>query len=124
MTPVWIRKTALCLAMVLVAMLTVAGTHGSRAKADIAFQYSFNAGSSTAAVDSSSQRLTGQIRGARPVKSVDGYALKFDGKDDYVELPNRPTLNSQVFSFELWLNAAAGARCFRKNPTIFARPGR
>lgn len=84
MTPIWFRKTALCLVMVLVAMLTVAGTHGSRAKADIAFQYSFNAGSSTAAVDSSSQRLTGQIRGARPIKPVDGYALKFDGKDDYV----------------------------------------
>ena len=65
-------------------------------------------------MDSSSQQLTGQIHGARPVKSADGYALQFDGKDDYIELPNRPTLNSQMFSFELWLNAAAGGPVLSK----------
>ena len=94
MTPVWNRETTLCLATVLVTMLTVVGTCGSRARAEIAFQYSFNAGSEAAVLDSSDQGQTGQIRGARPVQSADGYSLQFDGKDDYIEVPNRPVLNS------------------------------
>lgn len=75
MTPVWIRQTVFCLAAVLVAILMVASTCGSRAWAEIAFQYSFTADSDSAVLDSSGQRLTSQIHGARPIKSADGYVL-------------------------------------------------
>jgi hypothetical protein len=114
MTPVWNRKATLCLATLLVAILTVTGTCGSRARAEIAFQYSFNADSEVAVPDSRGQGLTAQIHGARPVPSANGYALQFDGKDDYIELPNRPVLNSPMFSWELWIHATAGGPLLAK----------
>jgi len=69
MSPTSIFRRVLCPAVVLVVVLTVAGTHGSRARADIDFQYSFTADSDTAVLDSSGQRLTEAITVYRDYQS-------------------------------------------------------
>ena len=96
----------LCLTVMLVA--------GGSAAADTLFSYSFSAQSRSTAVDSSGKQLSGRVHGASPVESADGYALQFDGQDDSIELPDRSALNSQTFSFELWLNAEAGGPVLSK----------
>ena len=94
--------------------LVVLLTAGGDAAADSVFSYSFSGESGSMVVDGSGKRLSGQIHGARPVKSADGYALQFDGEDDYLEIPNHPGLNSQQFSFEVWLNADASGPILSK----------
>ena len=60
-------------------------------------------GSGTILHDKSGNNNHGKIKGAAWVKSGKGYALKFDGKDDYVDCGNGPSLNA--FTDELTVEA-------------------
>ncbi len=82
--------------------------------ADEVFDYSFTQRSRKTAIDKSGRRLMGKIVGAKPVASNDGYALQFDGVDDYIEVPNRRDLNSQAFTYEIWMNPETGGQVLAK----------
>ena len=71
------------------------------------FRYSFNKTSVETIADQSGNGLNGSIHGAQPVKSGDGYALAFDGENDYLEVPDHPGLRGQQFTFALWMKPTA-----------------
>jgi len=68
-------------------------------------------GSGTTANDSSGEGNNGTISGASWVKIPNGgYALNFDGVDDYVSFDN---IVSTPFSISLWVNPDSGTGVFR-----------
>jgi len=73
------------------------------------FRYTFDQQSRRRAVDKSGNDIHARIRGAKPVKSVQGFALQFSGADDYIEIPDRPELRGQAFTFEFWVKPKAGS---------------
>jgi len=79
---------------------------------DEVFRYTFDRQSLRKAVDRSGNKLHGRIQGAKPVKSAQGFALQFDGEDDYLEVPDRPELRGQAFTFEFWVKPTVGSGPF------------
>ncbi|MHC4505352.1 MAG: LamG domain-containing protein, partial [Planctomycetota bacterium] len=80
----------------------------ARAKQSAGFvaHWAFDEGMGTAARDSSGNKKHGRIRGARWAKGKIGYALRFDGIDDWVELPDmrRPP----QMTLAAWVKLAKG----------------
>ena len=56
--------------------------------------YRFDEGGGSVAGDASGHGLQGAIHGAEYVELDQGYALRFDGVDDYVEIPDSEMLRS------------------------------
>ena len=86
----------------------------ARAEGDLAVHYVFNEGSGSVSYDDSTNKNNGKICGAEYVKSakgyaVEGYALKFDGADDYIDGGNNASLNigTNDFSIEFWCDIDA-----------------
>ncbi|MCF7917119.1 MAG: LamG domain-containing protein [Candidatus Omnitrophica bacterium] len=67
--------------------------------------WNFDEGKGDIAEDSSGMRNNGQIKGARWVKELDGYALSFDGKDDTVTFTGDESLDldRKDFTIAMWL---------------------
>ena len=63
----------------------------SAATAGLVAAYSFNEGSGTAVTDRSGNGRNGTIRGAQFVAGESGMALRFDGVDDWVTVPDGVT---------------------------------
>ena len=66
----------------------------------------FDEGSGTIAYDSSGQGNNGTIYGATWTSGKVGGALEFDGKDDYVEVPDNPSLDTgsdEDVTIEVWV---------------------
>ncbi|MGI6606595.1 MAG: LamG-like jellyroll fold domain-containing protein [Peptococcia bacterium] len=83
-------------------------------------RWSFDEGCGTAAADTSGNNLNGVINGATWVDGKVGKALKFDGVNDYVEIPYDPILNpTKAITIEAWINpcsTAADQRILSKSP--------
>ena len=72
--------------------------------------FDFDEGSGTVAGDSSAFGNHGSIHGATYVAVGQGYALQFDGHDDYVEVPDAGHLKlSSDLSVALWVNPAVNS---------------
>ncbi|NOZ22425.1 MAG: hypothetical protein GXP25_15195, partial [Planctomycetes bacterium] len=76
--------------------------------------YHFDAKSGDQAVDSGPKGNHGKIAGAKRVKGLFGGALKFDGVDDQVVVPNHPSLkNLKQLTVEAWIRMVGhGGRQF------------
>lgn len=105
------RYSGICLfaSLFIFAFVSLAGAEG-----DLAVHYAFDEGSGSVAYDKSPNKNNGQICGAEYVKSakgyaVEGYALKFDGANDYVDCGNNGSLNmgTNDFSIEFWCDIDA-----------------
>lgn len=80
------------------------GVGMARAEEGLVLHYTFDESSGTVAKDRSGNNNDGKIHGAEYVKCGDGYALKFDGKDDYVDCGNDPSLNiTDAITIEAWV---------------------
>ena len=67
----------------------------------------FNEGTGSTAYDSSPFGNNGTIHGASWVRGKFGYALKFDGSDDYVDCGNDESLNiSDEITIEAWVKTS------------------
>lgn len=64
--------------------------------------YDFGGGASSAAEDESNNRNTGKIVGAATATIGRNKVLRFDGVDDFLEVPVSAATDSQIFSIELW----------------------
>ncbi|MFA5771798.1 MAG: PQQ-binding-like beta-propeller repeat protein [Thermoplasmata archaeon] len=93
----------------ILAVVLAAG--GARAETGLVAKWSFDEGTGTTAVDSSGNNNNGTINGATWVDGVSGKALRFDGVNDYVEIPQSSTLNvggaSGSYSIGFWMKANA-----------------
>ena len=67
--------------------------------------YSFDEGSGPIVRDATGQSGDGKIHGAKFVKMQDGFALEFDGIDDYVEVPDSKNLQLDRVTLEAWVNS-------------------
>ena len=79
-----------------------------RAEEGLMVHYTFDEGSGFLSHDRSGNKNNGHIYGAQHVKLEGCYALKFDGFDDYIEVPDSPSLRFHTFTFELWVKPSAG----------------
>ena len=72
--------------------------------------WKFDEGSGTSATDSSGNGNTGTLHGPQWVDGIKGKALKFDGVNDYVHIPNSPSLDvsGNEISVEYWVNFPRG----------------
>lgn len=72
----------------------------------------FDEGEREIAKDSSAFNNDGTIIGASWVEGLSGYALKFDGKDDYIDCGNDESLRITTGSLtlEAWVKTTAGGR--------------
>ncbi|HCN09331.1 MAG TPA: hypothetical protein DIT01_15500, partial [Lentisphaeria bacterium] len=95
------------MAVAMIGLLMYAPAMPAADDANEMFRYSFNKSSVETIADESGNGLNGSIHGAQPVKSGDGYALAFDGENDYLEVPDHPGLRGQQFTFELWMKPTA-----------------
>ncbi len=80
------------LAWSLVGFVLVSASRSIAAEKALVAYYAFDEGSGTVAGDLSGKRNDATIHGAAYVKVHDGYALSFDGKDDYVDAGGHASL--------------------------------
>ena len=67
--------------------------------------YSFDEGSGSVVHDTSGNGNDGTIHGATYIKVKNGYALEFDGNDDYIEIPNSESLEiAGDITVAIWIN--------------------
>lgn len=67
--------------------------------------WKFDEGRGAVVKDSSRKHNNGKIIGASWVEGVSNKALYFDGKDDYVEIPDSRSLNpAKAITIECWIN--------------------
>ncbi|MCK4811006.1 MAG: DUF11 domain-containing protein [Methanosarcinales archaeon] len=82
---------------------------GVQAQSDdgLVAEWHFDEGSGSVLVDSSGNGNDGVIHGATWVEGKYGKALSFDGRDDYVEIPDDKSLKFGTgdFSYSLWFKA-------------------
>ncbi|MEO1999074.1 MAG: DUF4838 domain-containing protein, partial [Planctomycetaceae bacterium] len=88
--------------------LTILSTTAQAGEQGLIVSYDFSETSPAVARDDSGHAHHGRIHGAVSVKSGAGYALRFDGNDDYLEVPATAGLKLQSFTVELWVKAAQG----------------
>ena len=97
-----VKLTALLVAVALCGAACAAEEKG------LVAHYDFNEGSGETARDRSPNRNNGKIYGAQYVKCGDGYALKFDGEDDYVDCGSNASFDiTGSITIEVWVKSAA-----------------
>ncbi|MDE2890364.1 MAG: Ig-like domain-containing protein [Gemmatimonadota bacterium] len=81
--------------------------------------YMFDEGAGSVAGDASGHGLQGAIHGAEYVELDQGYALRFDGVDDYVEIPDSEMLRlSDAVTVTCWVNTSV-----RSGQTVLSKNG-
>ncbi len=75
---------------------------------DLAAWYPFDEMSGSVAADSIDSNDGIHVNGPKPVSGVDDYALRFDGVDDYVEVPDSDALDVGTgdFSVDFWIQTS------------------
>ena len=72
---------------------------------DLVAEWRFDEGTGGIAVDSSGNGNDGTIYGASWIDGKLGTALKFNGMEDYISIPNSPTLNpAEEITLSAWVN--------------------
>ncbi|HCN06945.1 MAG TPA: hypothetical protein DIT01_03355, partial [Lentisphaeria bacterium] len=93
--------------VVLLSGTTASANQLAAAEETLVLRYAFDEGKGDVVKDKSGKGNDGQIHGARFVKLGDGYALEFDGADDYVSCPITPSLDMKdVITVEVWVRPA------------------
>jgi len=90
--------------LLLLSLVSVTAGRASGEEALIA-HYPFDEGSGSVVRDASGHGLHGTVHGAQYAKLQQGFALEFDGKDDYVEIPDAELLRlDSALTVECWVN--------------------
>jgi len=77
---------------------------GDRFKYNCVLWHQFDEAKGTKAYDQSGMGNDGTLYGPRWVRGISVYGLSFDGHDDYVEAPDRPSLDvTGAISVEAWI---------------------
>ena len=99
------RKTVLLLlSLIVIAVGTASGEEGPIA------HYSFDEGSGSVVRDLSGHGHHGTIHGAKYAQLEQGFALEFDGEDDYVEIPDAESLRlTGAVTVECWVNTPSNS---------------
>ena len=80
------------IALLLCALLPIISANAQRDEATVAGNWTFNDGSAN---DSSKKKLNGNVVGdPKAVDGITGKALKFDGEDDGIKIPDSADINS------------------------------
>lgn len=80
------------IALLLCALLPIISANAQRDEATVAGNWTFNDGSAN---DSSKKKLNGNVVGnPKTVDGITGKALKFDGEDDGIKIPDSADINS------------------------------
>lgn len=96
--------------LVLVALLLLV-TRAYGANEDLAAHWKCDEGQGTVLADSSGHGNQGVIHGATWVRSGDGYALQFDGNDDYVDCGSGASLDlAGPLTLQAWVRPTAANR--------------
>ena len=100
------RKFAVAVAVLLLMESAAWANEGVPATAGkLVAHYTFDEGSGTTAHDTSGNANDGKIHGAEFVKVGDGYALRFDGVDDYVDCGSDKSLDlREALTIEAWIH--------------------
>lgn len=87
-----------------VILSVVAGLQAAEDKS-LVLQLSFSEGTGAVVNDSSGNGNNGAIKGAQWTPLAKGFALKFNGTDNLVEIPSSPTLcmNDSDFTIAMWI---------------------
>ncbi|MEA1894260.1 MAG: LamG-like jellyroll fold domain-containing protein [Euryarchaeota archaeon] len=99
------RRIGIAVWVLLVIVLTglPAGVQADGGDDGLVAEWHFDEGSGSVLVDSSGNGNDGVIHGATWVKGVDGKALRFDGRGDYVEVPYSSSLDiSDAITITAW----------------------
>jgi len=88
-----LSKAALVMATMILGVLSGLMVGAADPAGSLVGQWRFDEGSGATAYDSSGHSPDGIINGATWVDGLSGKALRFDGVDDYVEIPDVPQLN-------------------------------
>ncbi|NOX55928.1 MAG: LamG domain-containing protein [Planctomycetes bacterium] len=84
--------------------VTLCASLASAAEDGLVAYYDFDEGAGATLRDRSGNGNHGRIHGARYVKRGDGFCLRFDGEDDYVNCGNRPSLDlHEAVTLEAWV---------------------
>jgi len=83
--------------------LSLSVTAWAQATAPVA-HYTFDEGAGEVVIDTSGNGNNGTIHGAEFVKVADGYAMRFDGVDDYIDCGKGKAFDvTKAFSIEFWI---------------------
>jgi hypothetical protein len=100
------KRSVMCLAWSMVLLVLASAAYGSD-QGQVAY-WNFDEGKGNALQDLSGHDNHGEIRGATWVKSGAGYALSFDGVDDYVDCGNGPSLDiTGPITLQAWVKPTA-----------------
>ncbi|MYB02206.1 hypothetical protein F4X90_21390, partial [Candidatus Poribacteria bacterium] len=78
--------------LLLCALFPIMSTDAQRDEATVAANWTFNDGSAN---DTSKKKLNGNaVGGPKAVDGIAGKALKFDGKDDGIKIPDSVDINT------------------------------
>ena len=87
-----------------IVIATAMATHVDGAEKGLAAHYAFDEGKGKVLHDGSGNKNHGKIHGAKWVKCGRGYALEFDGVDDYVDCGKGPSLDmTDAVTLEVWV---------------------
>jgi hypothetical protein len=87
-----------------VSVLLVAAVPLCAGEEGLLAYYTFDEGPAATVVDHSGNGNTGQVHGAQFVPNGDGFALRFDGKDDYVDCGAPDSLSpTGAITLEAWV---------------------
>jgi parallel beta-helix repeat protein len=83
----------------------------------------FDENAGTTAYDSSGNGNDGTLCGPEWVQGKNGSALSFDGSDDYVEVPDSPTLNPSAITVMAWVYFKELSSSFPSNNSMIISKG-
>ncbi|MFT3866771.1 MAG: hypothetical protein QM729_21120 [Solirubrobacterales bacterium] len=98
---------ALCIGLTCLVLVTRPGSASANSQGPVA-EYSFDEGEGSTLEDLTGDGHTGTIEGAEWVRGRYGDALKFDGEEDVVKIPNSPEFDlGEEFTIEAWVRPEA-----------------
>jgi PGF-CTERM protein/uncharacterized repeat protein (TIGR01451 family) len=89
-------KRKVCVSVLVAVFVLMSFVGSAMAASGEVLVLHFDEGSGTVARDSSGYGNDGTIHGATWTTGISGKALRFDGNDDYVKIPNHPSLNPET----------------------------